>query len=191
MKRSSPFKRGHGLAASFVVVVAAPACKKTSLFDPDPGRSSESSYISRNSAGECTFSQNVHCPKNVSCNPPGPEVIDCPPDKRDAATDPPVVDRRPPGQSDWLRVKPRLDVWGAKCQYVPERFCAPPSKPYACSGYVAPIQVPCGKPGDAGTAVTTEPFVWKDVLGVCHRVPSLTCEPGQCKVPDGDPVPCP
>ncbi len=190
MKRLS--RRGQGLAASFVVVLAAPACKKTPLGtgDPDPPQGPDHAYVHRQPNGECTMGVSPHCPKGVSCNPPAPEPIDCPPEQRDAS-DAPAVTRRPPGKADWLRVKPRLWGWNGKCSYTPERFCAPTSKPHECTPYPDAVAVTCAPVGDAGTTFTTEPFVWKDILGACHRVPALTCQQGQCVVPEGEPVACP
>ena len=186
-------KRGRTLAASFVVVVAGPACKKTPVVDPEPPPDMNTSYIGHQTNGDCTLSPVVHCPRGATCNPPAPEPIDCPPGHR--PNTPPPITRRPPGKEDWLRVKPHLNTFGGEwlCSYTAERFCAPSPKPYECTPYPEPVPVKCTKTkNDAGQmSAKTESFVWKDILGTCHEVPPVTCESWDCPVPDGNVVPCP
>ncbi len=187
------------LAASFVVTFAAhgaAGCKKQPVESgdpPEPPRPRVSSAsISPSPFGDCHLYENPSCPPNVTCNPPPPIVIDCPPDMRDAAE--PAVTRRPPGKEDWLRVKPRLWVSNqTTCMFEADYFCAPPGKPWECTERPKAISVPCTT-DDAGTTRKLESFVYKDGLGVCRKVPATECTAGvrgSCEdLPEGEVVPC-
>jgi hypothetical protein len=189
------------LAASFVVISVMPGCKKMSgATDPEPPRE-RSASIFRADNGNCELMVPISCPKNATCNPPAPEIIDCPPSHRDAG-DPPSITRRPKGKEDWIRVRSHLYV-GTTCQYVAERFCAPPPKAHECTSQPDYVTVPCAgivddggvEAGEAGARAPAkyrvEPFVYKDGVGACHRVGALTCTTGDCPLPEGDPAPCP
>jgi hypothetical protein len=74
-------------AAPFVVVVtAAGGCgdgKKgggTTPPDPDP-KPQASWYVRKTPTGGCQATQHVDCPKDLSCNPPAPMGMPCPPEK--------------------------------------------------------------------------------------------------------------
>lgn len=212
------------MTASFVVTVSAGAiatlgCRKQPLEVPDSDDGDEGGErISVHRAehdGACYRDVSVRCPKGVSCNPPAPLQVDCPPDLRDAMADPPAVARRPPGKEDWLRVTPRL--WLANrdegwCSYQPEYFCAPPTnadantktktkdkrrpqpEPIAdCTPVPPSVQVRCNFGTDAGEK-RFEEFVYVDGLGSCRKVPATRCEGApskSCTVPEGEVVPCP
>ncbi len=184
------------LAASFVVTVAVlPSCKKTS--GPDDGTRPvgiESAGVWARPDGRCFLSVPQHCPRGVACNPPPPEEVDCTPEHRDAAAPPPVA-RRPKGKEDWVRVKPHFWASRGACSYVPERFCAPPGKPFECTPYPDAVKVPCAnEEPDASPMVATknhvEAFVYKDGVGTCHAVAAFECA-GGCELPEGEPTACP
>jgi hypothetical protein len=177
------------LAASFVVTVAVmPACKKTTINDPEPPEGVKSVSINDYS-GKCTLSIPMSCPKGASCNPPPPEEVDCPPGKGDASA-PPGVSRRPPGKEDWIRVKPHVNAWSGKCGWSGERFVAPPGKPMASTEWQKYGEVKCTATSDAGAAPhKLDTFRWTDGLGACHEVSGLECA-GQCDLPEGKIVPC-
>jgi len=149
--KSSPRRR---LAASFVVTVSASAsavaglegCRKQTVGGgggDDRESGNRSAYVFRAASGECLMSQPMSCPKNVSCNPPPPESVDCPVTHRDAGDPPPTVTRRPPGKEDWVRVRPRLYASQYGCSYNGESFCAPPGKPWACVDRLPPVTLKC------------------------------------------------
>ncbi len=177
------------LAASFVVTVAMlPACKKTTVTDPEPPDRMRSISVS-DVFGRCTLNVPMSCPKGASCNPPPPEEVDCPPGKGDANA-PPGVARRPRGKEDWIRVKPHASAWGGKCGYSGERFVAPPGKPYETTPWPSYADVKCTAESDAGNAPRRfDTFVWKDATEQCHEVSGLECS-GQCDLPEGKIVPC-
>jgi hypothetical protein len=177
------------LAASFVVTIAVmPACKKTTITDPEPPEGTQSVSIN-DFNGKCTLYVPMSCPKGASCNPPPPEEVDCPPGKGDASA-PPGVARRPLGKEDWIRVKPRANAWSGRCSWSGERFVAPPGKPMASTAWPTSVEVKCTAKSDAGTEPHAfETFVWKDILGQCHEVKGLECV-GQCDLPEGKIVPC-
>ena len=194
------------LAASFVVTVAAVACRKETIESPETPRGDDHSYVSRN-GDRCTMSLPEHCPKGASCNPPPPTEIDCPPTHRDAG-EPAPPSARPPGKEDWLRVRPACWASQYGCSYVAEHYCAPPTKKAECTSSPPAVTIKCSPiVGDAGADAAAdagkpktpstgpwllESFVYKDGLGACHRVPSFECA-GDCRavMPAATPVPCP
>lgn len=187
------------MATSFVVTFSAgaTACRKQPVDPPEPSDDGETISVYRApSDGACYRKLSVRCPKGVSCNPPAPLEVDCPPELRDASADSPAVTRRPPGKEDWLRVTPQLWFVSEKegCSYQPEYFCAPPkSKNSACSNYPENVKVRCNFGSDGGPRRFDE-FVYKDGLGQCRKVPASECAPSsrwRCVVPEGDVVPCP
>jgi hypothetical protein len=191
--------RAKTLAASFVVISVLPGCRKTMGHDPDPESARDrSASVFRADNGNCELIVPMSCPKGASCNPPPPDIIDCPANKRDAG-EPAGPTRRPPGKEDWLRVKPQLWV-GAQCEYVGERFCAPPGKPFECTAQSDRVTVPCAavppdggvdaSPAIASSRYQLESFVYKDGVGACHRIAAMTCGTS-CAAPEGDPAPCP
>ncbi len=193
-------KSRRALAASFVVTVAAlpsAGCKKTSVGDGTSGSGTETANVYRDSySGACHYTTPEHCPKNATCNPPPPREVDCPPNLRDAAVDPPAITRRPPGKEDWLRMQG--SIWSAdatSCMVNHETFCAPPGKPISCTQNETQ-KVPCTKgTADAGQFVTSfqvASFVWKDVTGKCHKTEPADCISNKrCEIPEGEIVPCP
>lgn len=190
------FPRKTQLAASFVVTVSALAgCRKQTVDNDPVVHEKESAYVSRY-GDRCTMGTPQHCPKGASCNPPPPEEIDCPPNLRDAGEPAPTATARPAGKEDWLRLKPHL--WASRygAGYTPERFCAPPPKPFECmqSEMVALKSKPIAN-ADAAPAnrYAIEPFVYKDGMGTCHKVPAFECGEAECTsdMPAGEPAPCP
>lgn len=216
------------LAASFVVTTTSLAavalgagevgCRKQGVEEGEGGGVS----VYRGSAYQgdaCFMSFHYSCPRGATCNPPPPEMVDCPPSLRDASSDPPVSTRRPPDKADWLRVTPI--VWPqdkGECVYRPEYFCAPKGAKRAdCTQSPATVKMKCHPPdasdgggkdaADASPRPTVPPpaspgqptvivssFVYKDGLGECRKVPESPClatRHGGCVVPDGDVVPCP
>lgn len=197
-KRHVEPRRGRALATSFVVtftsVQGLTGCTKKTAVEPEMETSSASVY--RGPAdGRCYRTQSMRCPKGLSCNPPPPLEVDCPPKRYDAGSDPPPITRRPPGKEDWLRVTPQLvfldDQRG--CIYTPEWFCTPAeSKVTECTAYPEALKVACSRDGDGGTR-RFEPFVYKDALGTCRKVLAGTCAPafsGRCAVTDGEVAAC-
>ncbi len=188
------------LATSFVITVSAggaAGCRKQPVDQPEQEDRGDVISVHRSDRdGVCLRNISVRCPKGLSCNPPEPLRVDCPPDLRDASADPPAVTRRPPGKEDWLRVTPQLWFVSEKegCSYIPEYFCAPPKTNSAeCTTYPERVKVRCNLGPDAGERGFEE-FIYKDGIGQCHKVPATKCLPspsGLCQVPDGDIVPCP
>lgn len=200
-------KRGRSgrLAASFVVTATASttlACGKKPAVDPDPEPSGPgTAYVFKNGA-HCSMGEPPpRCPKGVSCNPPAPIEIDCPPSHRDAGeVDPSPA--RPPGKEDWLRARPHLWVTHSGCSYTAAFFCAPPGKPYECARPTPGFQtLKCVRvDGDAsspapaaGPRWRVEPFVVKDASGACRAIPAFECGGGECidAMPEGQPATCP
>jgi len=197
-----PLRKSVSLAASFVVTVGATAtatagCKKSTVEGPNQGSSVS---IFKRDDGTCHLSYNVQCPKDVMCNPPAPQQIDCPPDMRDAG-DPatPEITRRPPGKENWLRIPSKLWVGNDGCSFIPEGFCAPPKHPNAgqCTSRET-LKVTCEGPDAGGVQATTrkvDSFIYKDGTGQCRKVPATECKKSRfgdgCPIPDGEPTPCP
>jgi hypothetical protein len=195
MEKHRAHRRRKALATSFVITIGTAAagtvaegCKKQGV---DGHESNRTSLRRQSNDGECYLDQHISCPKNVSCNPPPPMRVDCPPELRDAG-DPPAVTRRPPGKEQWLRVPAELWFLGKECQYRPEYFCPMPPASGACTTPEL-VKVGCRNDPDAG-ARTIDAFAYKDGLGVCRKVAAGPCtigRRGDCLPPEGDPVPCP
>lgn len=196
------------LAASFVLTAAAlPAaaglggCRKQTVGEgdgPTANDRSQPAHVSR-VGDRCTMMVPTGgCPKGVSCNPPPPIDIDCPPEP-DAgpSADAGPAPARPAGKEDWLRVRPHL--WASRygCGYSPAYFCAAPPKPHECTVPPTPPTLKCtpANGADAGTATswTIDSFVANDGLGACRKIPSFECTSSDCiaSMPAGEIVPCP
>lgn len=206
------------LTASFVVTVSAlPAlaglggCRKQTVENEPLSRERGTASVWRNGDRCSMMPPSGPCPKGVSCNPPPPTDIDCPPSHRDAG-EPAPTEVRPPGKEGWLRTLPHLWVSQYGCSYSAEAYCAPPPKPFARTTSVGVPSVAC-KPlpvADGGSAPdasatelaskttrwSLESFVFMDGLGTCHKVPAFVCDTTKntdciASMPAGEPVPCP
>lgn len=207
-------RTGRALSTSFVVTLAgASACKTThgggsgATGPTDPGESKP--YISQGD-GACQYMVPMHCPPDVSCNPPPPMTADCPPDMRgDAgdpvapsyARDPEVDDFRPPNRRGWIRIKRQFWSSRAGCFYTADRYCPAPDQKGACDGQVNQ-KVPCQSGAEAKQAEQPMPEGMKDPWwiqgfvgarsgGRCERYPAFWCDPSyNCTIPKGELVDC-
>jgi hypothetical protein len=183
--RSRSARRG---GVAFVVTLAvAPACKKADVVD-----ASTPARIADRGDGTCLYVHKTDpCPPNATCNPPGPETIECPPGMGDAATA--SSSARPPGKEGWYKIPAQLVANPYNgCFYEIEGYCAPLDVDRCELG--GNVKVACKAidetlpPNQRRFALAA--FDYKDSFGVCHHVAATECAAGACPMPETTNVPC-
>ena len=206
------------MTASFVVTVSAlsalaglEGCHKQTVDNQPASRERGTASVWRNGDRCSMMPPSDPCPKGVSCNPPPPTEIECPPTHRDAGEPAPTA-VRPPGKEGWLRKLPHLWVSPHGCSYTSETYCAAPPKAFECTPSSGNPSLACkplpaadgGSPPDASvtelaakaTRWSLEAFVFKDGVGTCHKVPAFVCDTTTstdcaASMPAGEPAACP
>lgn len=192
-------RRKRGLAASFVVTVAATGGCKSLTGGNGAGGSggggpSESGvWISPQPDGSCLYGESVSCPEGATCNPPAPRIVDCPPELVDGSAAQNDGGLAPPSRKGWVRVRPQLNCWRGQCGYVPGHFCPGEKVAGSCQW---PGDQPLkhdAVPPDAGAddSVRIPSFVTRRADKSCIRYPEMHCpQNGPCKLPPARLVSC-
>jgi hypothetical protein len=124
-----------------------------------------------------------------------PADVDCPEELLDPheVSSAPV---RPEGREGWLRVKPMLVLIGDQvCTYEPDRYCRPPSDPFACEPARKAVPVDCealdGSPFTKPTRWRVASIRYTDAAGKCRVTAARECTQATCEHIEGDLTACP